>query len=130
MYQSQDKRAWNRGVRLAGIWKRAKANLLNWDKKCVAWAKAHRLEGWMGHIPACLLCVGSLALLILSSGFILKIIVISLFLVCLFFPTSSSREGSSKDSIGRSYKNPTAYDSNGELGPGHYADNYKTSDDY
>ncbi len=130
MYQSQEKRAWNRGVRLAEIWKRAKANLLNWDKKCVVWAKAHRLGGWMGHIPACLLCVGSLALLILSSGFILKAVVIFLFLMCLLFPASSSQDGTNKDSIGSSYKNPTAYDSNGELGPGHYADSYKTSDDY
>lgn len=30
MYQSQEKRAWNRGVRFAGIWKRARTTLLNW----------------------------------------------------------------------------------------------------
>lgn len=130
MYQSQEKRAWNRGVRLAGIWKRAKANLLNWDKKCVVWAKAHRLKSWMGYIPVFLLCVGSLGLLILSSGFILKAIVILLLLISLFFPAGSSQDSSSQNSTGRSYKNPTAYDSNGELGPGHYADSYKTSDDY
>lgn len=130
MYQSQQKRAWNRGVRLAGLWKRAKANLLKWDRKCVVWAKAHRLESWIGHIPVFLLCCGSLALLILSGGFIFKAIVMLLFSMCLFFPASSSQDSSNQDSTGRSYKNPTAYDSNGELGPGHYADSYKTSDDY
>jgi len=69
MYQSQEKRAWNRGVRFAGIWKRARTTLLNWDKRCVSWAATPRLPSWCGHIPmipiACfvILTFGSLFLI-------------------------------------------------------------------
>ncbi len=51
MYQSQEKRAWERGVRLAAIWKGIKKIFTRLDQRCVILAKQYKLPKWLGHIP-------------------------------------------------------------------------------
>ncbi|EBH9578867.1 hypothetical protein ER596_23715 [Salmonella enterica subsp. enterica serovar Havana] len=97
MSHSQDKRAWNRGVRLAGIWKRVTANLLKWDKKCVVWAKAHRLKSWMGHIPLLLTIICSLAALIAGGLIVSGSAVLLWSLIALVTQSGSSSENSTKN---------------------------------
>lgn len=60
MPQSQKNRAWNRGARLAILYKQMKVNLLNLDKICVTLAKKNRIPTWIGHIPLILVFAGTL----------------------------------------------------------------------
>lgn len=50
--------AYQRGVRMATLWKRIKSTILNWDSRCVPKARSHKLPGWIGHIPTVFLASG------------------------------------------------------------------------
>ncbi len=50
--------AYQRGVRMATLWKRIKSSILNWDSRCVSKARSHKLPGWIGHIPTVFLASG------------------------------------------------------------------------
>lgn len=43
--------AYQRGVKVAGLWKRFSGQIKYQDSRCVGWAKNHRLPTWVGHIP-------------------------------------------------------------------------------
>ena len=64
MYQSQEKRAWERGVRLAAIWKGTKKIFTRLDQRCVMLAKLYKLPKWLGHMPLLLAVLCSLVALI------------------------------------------------------------------
>ncbi|HGY4932202.1 TPA: hypothetical protein ACNVCI_005045 [Citrobacter braakii] len=64
MYQSQEKRAWERGVRLAAIWKDTKKIFTRLDQRCVMLAKLYKLPKWLGHMPLLLVVLCSLVALI------------------------------------------------------------------
>lgn len=56
--------AYQRGVRMAKLWKRLKSTILRWDAFCVAKAHSYKLPGWLGHIPiTCLVAVSALSCL-------------------------------------------------------------------
>ncbi|MBK0488238.1 hypothetical protein GZZ45_08540 [Klebsiella aerogenes] len=134
MYQSQDKRAWNRGVHLAGIWKRVISNLLKLDKKCVVWAKAHRLKSWMGHIPLILTIICLLVALITGGLIVSGSVVLLWSLIALVTQSVSSREDSSKNIFSEnnqvySQKPTTEYRTHGDAGSGWYASGIKLEDD-
>jgi hypothetical protein len=78
MPQSQKNRAWNRGARLAILYKQMKVNLLNLDKICVTLAKKNRIPTWIGHIPLILVFAGTLAGL-LTVGFVISACLIFLY---------------------------------------------------
>lgn len=82
MPQSQKNRAWNRGARLAILYKQMKVKLLNLDKICVTLAKKNRIPTWIGHIPLILVFAGTLAGL-LTVGFVISACLI--FLLCITF---------------------------------------------
>jgi hypothetical protein len=40
-----------RGIKLAGFWKKTRRLISKWDRICVHWAKSRGLPGWLGHVP-------------------------------------------------------------------------------
>jgi hypothetical protein len=69
-----DEQAYTRGVRAAGIWKRLKHTLINWDQRCIAWAKNHNVPVWVGRVPFVTAIFVSLIGLI-TGGFVVVCIV-------------------------------------------------------
>ncbi|MCY9848898.1 hypothetical protein [Pectobacterium jejuense] len=51
MQNTAKNRAYQRGLKAAGIWKGTKNRLIQWDAACVAAAGRHHLPKWAGHIP-------------------------------------------------------------------------------
>ncbi|QLS53466.1 hypothetical protein HV314_04560 [Citrobacter sp. RHBSTW-00887] len=104
MPQSQKNRAWNRGARLAILYKQMKVNLLNLDKICVTLAKKNRIPTWIGHMPLILVFAGTLAGL-LTVGFVISACLI--FLLCITFiakNVSSSAPDDDDSSTGPGYR--------------------------
>ncbi|MEQ9859551.1 hypothetical protein OI450_05790 [Pectobacterium cacticida] len=51
MQNTAKNRAYQRGLKAAGIWKSTKNHLKQWDAACVAWATQNHLPKLVGHIP-------------------------------------------------------------------------------
>lgn len=56
-----------RGIKLAGLWKKTRRRVSQWDAICVHWPKSHGLPGWLGHVPIVLAMVLSLTAAILGG---------------------------------------------------------------
>jgi len=95
MYQSQEKRAWERGVRLAAIWKGTKKIFTRLDQRCVILAKQYKLPKWLGHIPLLLAVLCSLVALI-AGGFLISCSAVLLwtFIAAITHIGSSSKDAS------------------------------------
>ncbi|EFE96284.1 hypothetical protein [Serratia odorifera] len=59
--------AYQRGVRMANLWKRIKGTILHWDNVCVSKARSHKLPGWVGRIPIAIALLGSLTAALLGG---------------------------------------------------------------
>lgn len=70
MSQTQNQQAYQRGIRIARMWKRLKGTILRWDMFCVSKARKHKLPGWIGHVPIAVAFLGSAAAA-LFGGFII-----------------------------------------------------------
>lgn len=64
MSKKRQHHAYQRGVRMANLWKRLKGRILRWDQICVSKARAHKLPGWVGHIPTTFVTIGVIFFLI------------------------------------------------------------------
>lgn len=51
MNETRQYHAYQRGVRMASLWKRLKGTILRWDSFCVSKARKYNLPAWIGHIP-------------------------------------------------------------------------------
>lgn len=71
----QNKEAYNRGVKAAGIWKQLKNFLANWDQRCAMWARNHNAPKWVGRIPLVAAILVSLTGII-AGGFLIAFIVV------------------------------------------------------
>ncbi|GKV75849.1 hypothetical protein PEC106568_10230 [Pectobacterium carotovorum subsp. carotovorum] len=78
-------RAYQHGLKAAGIWKGTKNRLKQWDAACVAAAGRHNMPKWTGHIPIAALCVSSVSA-ILFGGVIIGSILLFLWAVFLISP--------------------------------------------
>jgi hypothetical protein len=56
-----------RGIKLAGIWKKIRRRISQWDAICVHWAKSRGLPGWLGHVPIVLAMVLSITAAVLGG---------------------------------------------------------------
>ncbi|HEI8955488.1 TPA: hypothetical protein SLG95_003602 [Serratia liquefaciens] len=61
MSQTQNQQAYQRGIRIARMWKRLKGTILRWDMFCVSKARKHKLPSWIGHVPIAVAFLGSAA---------------------------------------------------------------------
>ncbi|WP_261640997.1 lipid droplet assembly factor 1 [Erwinia mallotivora] len=76
MQKSRQKSAWQRGVRLATIWKRVRGNLIQWDNRCVKWAKKKNAPAWVGHIPLIAFILFSITTICIGGLLMISAIVI------------------------------------------------------
>ncbi|EHD22932.1 MULTISPECIES: hypothetical protein [Brenneria] len=51
MNQTKQQHAYQRGARIARLWKKVKGSVLHWDERCVTWANKKHLPPWIGHAP-------------------------------------------------------------------------------
>ncbi|POE07495.1 hypothetical protein BV921_19035 [Pectobacterium odoriferum] len=78
-------RAYQRGLKAAGVWQHVKNTLKHWDATCIALATRFHLPTWIGHIPVAALCVLS-ATSILFGGFIIAGVALFLWALILLSP--------------------------------------------
>lgn len=78
-------RAYQRGLKAAGIWLHFKNTLKQCDAACIALATRFHLPTWAGHIPVAGLCVLS-ATAILFGGFIIAGVALFLWAFILLSP--------------------------------------------
>lgn len=64
MSQTREQQAYQRGIRVARMWKRLKGTILRWDTFCVSKARKHKLPGWVGHVPTAFVAIGFIFFLI------------------------------------------------------------------
>ncbi|QGX92456.1 hypothetical protein EFZ10_12960 [Tatumella sp. TA1] len=99
MYQSQEKRAWNRGARLAAIWKGAKKIFTRLDQRCVMLAIRYKLPEWIGRMPLLLAVLCSLIVLI-AGGILISCSVVLLWtFIAAITHIGSSPENASTNSF-------------------------------
>jgi hypothetical protein len=67
MSQTQNQQAYQRGIRIARMWKRLKCTILKWDTICVSKARKHKLPGWIGHLPITVAFLGSVTAALLGG---------------------------------------------------------------
>ncbi|MDL1247531.1 hypothetical protein PST86_00285 [Yersinia pestis] len=122
MSQTRDQQAFQRGIRVARLWKLLKSTILRWDQRWVSKACKHKLPNWIGHIPMIMLATSILAavafggLLIASLGIIMSAIILIASLVFEPLYEQNSR------------KSTFEYKTYGEFGPGWYSGKTKISD--
>ena len=59
--------AYQRGVRMAKLWKRLKSTILRWDAFCVTKAHNYKLPSWIGHLPIAITLLATLATTLLGG---------------------------------------------------------------
>lgn len=75
MSQTRNQQAYQRGIRVAHMWKRLKGTILRWDTFCVSKARKHRLPTWLGHVPiTCLVAVSTISGL--TGGLLVAIVIL------------------------------------------------------
>ncbi len=67
MKHAREQQAYQRGVRMVSLWKRLKGTILKWDTFFVAKAHAHKLPGWIGHVPIAIALFCSLTAALLGG---------------------------------------------------------------
>ncbi|AVN35467.1 hypothetical protein [Serratia marcescens] len=67
MNETKQHHAYQRGVRMASLWKRIKGTIMKWDAFCVAEAHSHKLPGWIGHAPIAIVLFGSAAAILFGG---------------------------------------------------------------
>ncbi len=92
MQSTVKNRAYQRGLKAAGIWKGTKNRLKQWDATYVAAAGRHNMPKWVGHIPVTAFLTLSIAT-ILFGGFILGGMFLLLWAVFLISPKKGLADG-------------------------------------
>ncbi|RLM24775.1 hypothetical protein BIY29_08650 [Brenneria alni] len=92
MQSTAQNRAYQRGLKAAGIWKGTKNRLKQWDAVCVAAAARRHLPKWAGHIPVAAFCGLSVAA-ILFGGFVISAIFLFLWAIFLVSPKKGLADG-------------------------------------
>ncbi|MEX3242807.1 hypothetical protein [Serratia quinivorans] len=67
MSQTRNQQAYQRGIRVARMWKRLKSTILRWDTFCVSKARKHKLPSWIGHVPIAVAFLGSVTAALLGG---------------------------------------------------------------
>ncbi|QNK34723.1 hypothetical protein HF675_04005 [Serratia sp. JUb9] len=119
MNETRQYHAYQRGMRIASLWKRIKGTILRWDAFCVAKAHDHKLPSWVGRTP--LIFISLCMLVALALGGIIFLLIalfitaISLLVLSIFSPPPTHRDDAFE------------YKAFGDLGPGWYSGKTKVS---
>uniref|UniRef100_A8G8M3 DUF3742 family protein n=1 Tax=Serratia proteamaculans (strain 568) TaxID=399741 RepID=A8G8M3_SERP5 len=75
MSKTRNQQAYQRGIRVARMWKRLKGTILRWDTLCVSKARKYGLPAWLGHVPiASLVAVSVISCLI--GGLLIAVVIL------------------------------------------------------
>uniref|UniRef100_UPI0035C6938D hypothetical protein n=1 Tax=Serratia quinivorans TaxID=137545 RepID=UPI0035C6938D len=75
MSQARNQQAYQRGIRVARMWKRLKGTILRWDLLWVSKASKYNLPTWLGHIPiTCLVAVSVISGL--TGGLLVAVVIL------------------------------------------------------
>lgn len=100
MNNTTQHRAYQRGVRVAGIFKYIKGKVLYWDQRFVLRVEKYRLPRWIGHIPMTALGIISVLALMFGGAIIAVATVLIAAVLLLMTPTrSTTPDITSDDSI-------------------------------
>lgn len=80
-----------RGIKIAGKWKKIRHRLKKWDSTCVIWAMAHKLPWWLGHLPIMLFILSLLAIVLLG-GLLLSVITALVWMATVVLSSVSTHE--------------------------------------
>jgi len=81
-----------RGIKLAGLWKKTRRRVSQWDAICVHWAKSHGLPGWLGHVPIVLAVVLSIIAAVLG-GLLMSVVIAFVWMAIVsLFSASNANE--------------------------------------
>ncbi|RJL50219.1 hypothetical protein [Pectobacterium carotovorum] len=139
MQNTAKNRAYQRGLKAAGIWKGTKNRLKQWDALCVAWATKHHLPKLAGHVPV------AAGVVLFASGVLLGGAIISVVLlfvaglasvICGSTSNKTKEQNHSSDEfIGlptseyqTDYEYPESGYRNGHSGYGYYSGDIKMDD--
>jgi hypothetical protein len=122
-----NEQAYVRGLRAAGIWKSLKRSLINWDQRCVAWAKKHKFPAGAGRVP--LIAAILISLTGLVAGGIAVALIIAFIWAIVFIRQNADFSNmrvssSSYDTDDGSNLNDEGY-RNGPEGYGYYSDGFR-----
>lgn len=67
MNETRQRHAYQRGVRMASLWKRLKGTILRWDSFWVSKVRKFNLPAWIGHIPMSVLAAIMLTALVFGG---------------------------------------------------------------
>jgi len=67
MKDTKQQHAYQRGVRIASLWKRLRGTILKWDSFWVSKARKYNLPAWIGHIPMSVLAAIMLTALVFGG---------------------------------------------------------------
>jgi len=75
MNETRQHHAYQRGERMASLWKRLKGTILRWDGFCVSKARKYKLPTWLGHVPlTCLVTISAVSCL--TGGLLVAVIIL------------------------------------------------------
>ncbi|RAT17399.1 hypothetical protein AU490_13765 [Lonsdalea populi] len=108
MDQTKQQHAYQRGARVARLWKKVKGSVLHWDERCVTWANKKHLPTWIGHAPI-IIFIAFFISTIVFGGLIIAVCFLFIFAVaCITQNPSQSQtvadETETKD-CGSCYRN-------------------------
>lgn len=111
MNETRQHHAYQRGVRMASLWKRIKGTIIKWDTFFVAKTRGHKLPGWVGHAPIAIALLGSATAIVFSgiviAGCMLFIWAIAFILQNVDFSSMKISDSSSENVDDDGYRNGT-----------------------
>ncbi|MGK0666321.1 MULTISPECIES: DUF3742 family protein [unclassified Serratia (in: enterobacteria)] len=70
MNETRQHHAYQRGVRMASLWKRLKGTILKWDSFWLTKARKYKLPAWLGHMPVAVALLVSLIIMLVGGAII------------------------------------------------------------
>ncbi|AOV10022.1 MULTISPECIES: DUF3742 family protein [Enterobacteriaceae] len=131
MSKTGQQHAYQRGARIARLWKKVKGSVLHWDKRCVAWANKKHLPSWIGHAPIIVALLGLLTAILMGSVVIAGCL---LFICAITFTIQqigqANHQGHDVAHLDSSTSNePLTEFRNGDQGYGLYCGSYRIDQD-
>lgn len=97
-----------RGIKLAGLWKKTRRRVSQWDAICVHWAKSRGLPGWLGHVPIVLVLLLSVASILLG-GLLIGLVVGLIWMAIIGLSPGPYQIEQEYDDVSDNHFTPTGY---------------------
>lgn len=139
MLSTAKNRAYQRGLKAAGIWKGTKSRLKQWDAACVTWATKHHLPRLVDHVPVATGIVLFVAGVLLGGAIFSVVLLFVAGLASVICGNVSNKEKEQNHSVDEfiglptseyqtNYEYPESGYRNGHSGYGYYSGDIKMDD--